>query len=236
MKTVAIIPARAGSKRIPLKNIKTFAGKPMIAHSILALQQSELFDRIVVSTDSEEIATVAKGYGAEVPFLRPKELSDDHTPTAPVLLHALRFLMESGCDVDYVCCLYAAAPFVRAEYIRKGLELLRKRGSSAAFSVTTFPFPIFRALKIIETGHLQMFWPEYELTRSQDLPHAYHDAGQFFWVDAKTFLERPRLYAPDALPVILPRHLVQDIDTPEDWARAELMYQALELAGATNRE
>jgi pseudaminic acid cytidylyltransferase len=224
---VAVVPARAGSKRIPNKNIKFFAGKPMIAHSLLALQEAGIFDRIIVSTDAEEIATVAKTYGAEAPFMRPKELADDHTPTAPVLLHALKFLFDADYAVDFLCCLYATAPFVRVESLRKGLDLIKEKKSASAFSVTTFPFPIFRALKIDESGHLQMFWPEHELTRSQDLPHAYHDAGQFYWVDAKAFLQNPKIYTPDALPVILSRHLVQDIDTPEDWIRAELMYQAL---------
>jgi pseudaminic acid cytidylyltransferase len=228
MHTVAIIPARGGSKRIPLKNIKVFAGKPMIAHSIQTLQGTGVFDRIIVSTDSDQVARVAQQYGAEVPFIRPRELADDHTPTSPVLAHAVESLQAAGYTVDYFCCLYAAAPMAHPEYIRQGFDLIREKKVTSVFSVTSFPFPIFRALKMTESGHLQMFWPEHELTRSQDLPHAYHDAGQFYWLETKTFLERQRIYASDAMPVILPRHLVQDIDTPEDWQRAELMYEALQ--------
>jgi pseudaminic acid cytidylyltransferase len=227
MHTVAVIPARAGSKRIPNKNIKSFAGQPMIVHSILTLKEAGVFDRIIVSTDSEEIAAVAKAHGAEVPFMRPSELADDHTPTAPVLLHALKALLDADYSVDFLCSLYAAAPFARAKDLRMGLDMIRKENVASVLSVTTFPFPIFRAVKIIESGHLRMFWPEHELTRSQDLPDAYHDAGQFYWLDAKAFLGNPKLYTPDAMPVILPRHLVQDIDTPEDWTRAELMHKAI---------
>lgn len=227
MHTVAIIPARGGSKRIPNKNIKLFAGKPIIAYSIEAAKESRLFDRIIVSTDSEEIISVASCYGAEAPFVRPKDLADDHTPTAPVLEHALVSLRGTGYEVEYFCCIYATAPFVRTGYIREGYDMIRKSRIGSVFSVTSFGFPIFRALKIREDGGIEMFWPAHELTRSQDLPKAYHDAGQFYWLESKTFLENPRLYTLDALPVILPRHLVQDIDTPEDWVRAEIMFKSL---------
>jgi pseudaminic acid cytidylyltransferase len=235
MHTVAIIPARAGSKRIPNKNIKPFAGKPVIAHSIQALQEAGVFDRILVSTDSEAIAAVARECGAEVPFMRPKELSDDHTPTAPVLLHALRFLVDGGYSVAYVCCLYAAAPLVQAGFIRQGFALIRQHNIGSVFSVASFEFPIFRAMKINEQGYLEMFWPEHELTRSQDLPAAYHDAGQFYWLDAARFLKKPCVYTPDAMPVMIPRYLVQDIDTPEDWERAEFMHHALAAAEASRK-
>ena len=221
---VCIIPARGGSKRIPKKNLKAFCGKPMIAHSIEAAKTSGVFNRIVVSTDSEEIAAVAKEYGAEIPFMRPDELSDDFTTTDAVLIHALEQLE----DVEYACCLYATAPFVRPEFLRAGLETIKKTGATSAFSVTTFPFPIFRGLKINDGGALEMLWPEHRTTRSQDLPETYHDAGQFYWFDAEKYLKTAVMYAPDSLPIILPRHLVQDIDTPEDWERAELMFQALE--------
>ena len=224
---VAIIPARGGSKRIPNKNIKSFAGKPIIAYSIEAAKLSGVFDRIVVSTDSEKIAEVAREYDAEIPFLRPAELADDHTPTAPILSHALTWLGEHGASPKYACCIYATAAFVRPESIREGYEKLTKEKVSSVFSVTTFRFPIFRALKITASGHLEMFWPEHELTRSQDLPEAYHDAGQFYWIDCHTFLKEKKLYGRDALPVILPRYLVQDIDTPEDWETAERMFYAL---------
>jgi len=224
---VAMIPARGGSKRIPKKNVRSFVGRPMIAYSIQAAKESGVFDRIIVSTDSEEIARIAQELGAECPFIRPPELSDDHVATAPVLEHTLRWLERLGQSVQYACCIYATAPFVRSEDIRLGLGMLQRYACQTSFSVTSFEFPIFRAHKLTEGGTLEMFWPEHELTRSQDLPEAYHDAGQFYWVDVARFMKDPRLYAPDSRPVILPRHLVQDIDTLEDWQRAELMFMAL---------
>lgn len=225
---VCIIPARGGSKRIPKKNIRDFCGKPMIARSIEAAKAAGIFDRIIVTTDAEEIAVVAKACGAEVPFIRPPELSDDHASTDAVVIHALNWFKNNGIELEYACCLYATAPFVKPEYLRKGLELLKSTGASTGFSVTSFPFPIFRGLKINQKGALEMFWPEHRLTRSQDLPEAFHDAGQFYWLNVRKYMKTPTLYAPDAVPIILPRHLVQDIDTPEDWARAEFMFQSLE--------
>jgi pseudaminic acid cytidylyltransferase len=230
---VAVIPARGGSKRIPNKNIKLFAGRPIIAYSIEVAQLTGIFDRIFVSTDSETIAQVAQQCGAEVPFLRPAEMSDDHTPTAPVVAHTLNWLAASGSPAAYVCCIYATAPFVRPEYVTEGYHLLTQRQVSSVFSVTPFSFPIFRALKMAEDSHMAMWWPEYELTRSNDLPAAYHDAGQFYWLDCQVFLQNQKMYGRDALPVILPRYLVQDIDTPEDWETAEYMFQALQLRNAS---
>ena len=163
--------------------------------------------------------------------MRPKKLSDDLTPTAPVLLHALKWLEENGVSPNYVCCIYATAPFVQPDYIKKGLGLIMSKRVSSVFSVTTFPFSIFRALNISEAGGLEMFWPEHELTRSNDLPEAYHDAGQFYWLDSEKFLKTKKIYTGDALPVILPRCLVQDIDTPEDWETAEAMYEVAKIRG-----
>jgi len=225
----AIIPARGGSKRIPHKNIKEFAGRPMIAYSIAAARECGVFDRIVVSTDDPAIASTAKAHGAEVPFLRPHELADDMTPTAPVIAHALEQLAAQGSPARYACCIYATAPFVRPVDLSAGLKLLKERRVSSVLSVTTFPFPIFRALKICDDGHLEMYWPEHETTRSNDLPEAYHDAGQFYWLDCDIFRKEQRMYGKDALPVLLPRYLVQDIDTPEDWETAEYMFKALRL-------
>ena len=223
-----IIPARGGSKRIPKKNIRNFCGKPMIAHSIEAAQAADVFDRIIVSTDSEEVADMARTYGVEVPFMRPSKLSDDHATTDDVVIHALKWFHDNGVCIEYACCLYATAPFVQPTYLRKGLDRLKSTGATSAFSVTSFPFPIFRSLKINDQGSLEMFWPEHKMTRSQDLPDAYHDAGQFYWLNVAKYLKNQTIYAPDSVPIILPRHLVQDIDTPEDWVRAELMFQALE--------
>jgi pseudaminic acid cytidylyltransferase len=224
---IAIIPARGGSRRIPGKNIKLFAGKPIIAYSIEAAIASEVFDRIIVSTDSDEIAKVAIAHGAEIPFLRPEELSDDHTPTAPVIAHAIHWVRDRGYSPEFVCCIYATAPFVKPEFIKEGYEIIVNHNVASVFSVTTFSFPIFRSLKITDKGTLAMFWPEHELTRSQDLPEAYHDAGQFYWLKVNPFLKSGKIYTSDAMPVILPRYLVQDIDTQEDWITAERMYKAV---------
>jgi pseudaminic acid cytidylyltransferase len=226
---VAIIPARAGSKRIPKKNVKPFAGEPIIAHSIQAAIASKIFDRVIVTTDSQEIAAVAKKYGAEAPFFRPPELSDDHTPTAPVIVHALEWLLENGVNPTYACCIYPTAPFVRAQYLRQGFEVMQEYGCATSYSVTSFAFPIFRGLMIKDDGCLEMFWPEFQMTRSQDLTEGYHDAGQFYWADCAKFLKEPKFYAKDSRPVILPRKFVQDIDTLEDWEMAESMYKALNL-------
>lgn len=230
----AIIPARGGSKRIPGKNIKSFAGRPMIAHSIEAARQTGLFDRIIVSTDSEEIAMVARQFGAETPFVRPAALADDFTPTAEVILHALDWLASHDRPVAHACCLYATAPFVQPRFLRQGFDTLLQSGAASVFTVTTYPASIHRALKIEADGRLAMFWPEYELTRSQDLPEAYLDAGQFYWLDARRFLAEKKIYSVDARPVIMPRYLVQDIDTPEDWLTAEAMYAALLAQGRLN--
>lgn len=223
---VAIIPARGGSKRIPRKNIRLFAGKPIIAWSIEAAIDSGLFDRIVVSTDDTEIADVAKQHRAEIPFLRPKELADDFTGTNDVVKHAIRWFNEQGQTIDYACCIYATAPFVQAHYLREGFDKLVSRGKSFAFSVTTFAFPVQRALRINSDGCVEAIWPENIFKHSRDLEEAYHDAGQFYWGGAAAFLEDVVTFSPASVPVVLPRHLVQDIDTLEDWKRAELMFEA----------
>jgi N-acylneuraminate cytidylyltransferase len=223
---VAVIPARGGSKRIPRKNIKPFCGKPMIAWSIEAALQSGCCERVLVSTDDAEIAAVARQYGAEVPFVRPAELSDDHTGTIPVIAHAVAWLSGQGAAPHQVCCIYATAPFITPQDIQRGLELLQANGCDYAFSVTSYPFPIQRAIRITQAGRIEMFDPEQFAVRSQDLEEAYHDAGQFYWGRSDAWLEGKALFSPDAVPVMLPRHQVQDIDTPEDWLRAELMFKA----------
>ncbi|HEX5710239.1 MAG TPA: pseudaminic acid cytidylyltransferase [Sulfuricurvum sp.] len=224
---VAIIPARGGSKRIPRKNIKPFAGLPIIAYSIKAAQKSGLFDRIIVTTDDEEIANIARGYGAEIPFIRPKELSDDHTATIPVIAHAIETLQNEGCKIEAVCCIYATAPFVRVEDIQNTYSALMEHNKLYAFPVTTFPFPIFRGVSRDEEGNIEMFWPEHFATRSQDLPEAYHDVGQFYWGTPDAWLSGKPIFSKAATTIVLPRHLVQDIDTLEDWQRAEIMYKVI---------
>lgn len=223
---LAVIPARGGSKRIPHKNIKAFVGKPLIAYSIEAAQQSGLFEHIWVSTDDEQVAEVALRYGAQVPFIRPAELSDDFIGTTPVVKHAIEYCRDNYSLPEFCCCIYATAPFLQAEYLQQGFDLLSQASDKAfAFSCTTFAFPVQRALIQQGSGVAPMY-PEFIAKRSQDLPEAYHDAGQFYWGRSDGFLNNKKMFSEDALPIVLPRHLVQDIDTFEDWHRAELMYQA----------
>lgn len=222
---IAVIPARGGSKRIPGKNIRPFYGKPIIAYSIETALQSALFDKVIVSTDDPEIAETAKYYGAEIPFLRPADISDDYTGTNAVVKHAILWYRQQGIAIDYACCIYATAPFLHRRYLLEGYQRLLETQKNFAFSITSFSFPIQRALKITSEGCLQAFYPEYTMTRSQDLEEAYHDAGQFYWGRAEAFLNDRPVYSSESVPIILPRHLVQDIDTLEDWSRAELMYR-----------
>ena len=226
---VAVIPARGGSKRIPRKNIKLFAGKPIIGYSIEAAKRCGLFDLILVSTDDDEIAAVAQGFGAEVPFLRPRALADDFTGTNAVVKHAITWLAAEGHEVDFACCIYATAPFLQPEYLAEGYGKLLAGDSSFAFSVTGFRFPIQRALRVTPLGSVEAIFPEQSFTRSQDLEDAYHDAGQFYWGRREAFLNDRLLFSPTSSAVILPRHLVQDIDTLEDWEEAELMFRAHKL-------
>jgi pseudaminic acid cytidylyltransferase len=224
---LAVIPARGGSKRIPRKNIKLFGGKPMIAWSIEAAIQSGCFDRIIVSTDDAEIAAVAKEHGADVPFTRPINLSDDHTGTIPVIAHAIDWQNQYGQTATQVCCIYATAPFVQAAELQRGLNVLLSTGADYAFSLTSYAFPIQRAIRITAGQRIEMFQPEHFNTRSQDLPEAWHDAGQFYWGHAQAWLSGKPLFTPDAAPVFLPRHRVQDIDSAEDWDRAEWLFKAM---------
>lgn len=226
---VAIIPARGGSKRIPRKNVKDFCGKPMIAYSIEAAVESGCFDRVIVSTDDTEIAEVAQAYNAEVPFIRPEELSNDYAGTIPVIQHAVNWLIAQGEAPELVCCLYATAPFITPKVIKQGLQQLEDTNAAYAFSATSYAFPIQRAFKIKPSLGVEMFEPQQFNTRSQDLEEAYHDAGQFYWGTKEAWLTEKVIFGPESTPVILPRHRVQDIDTPEDWKRAELLFKAMQL-------
>lgn len=230
---LAVIPARGGSKRIPRKNIKAFGGLPMIAWSIRAAIESHCFDRIIVSTDDAEIAAVAIEHGAEVPFVRPANLSDDHTGTTPVIAHAIDWQNQHGAAATEVCCLYATAPFVQVDDLQRGLQVLQSTGVDYAFSVTSYAFPIQRAIRITPVQRVEMFQPENFKSRSQDLQEAWHDAGQFYWGQAQAWLAGKPMFSQSAAPVPLPRHRVQDIDTPEDWERAEWMFQAMQHAKMT---
>ncbi|PVZ70201.1 pseudaminic acid cytidylyltransferase [Pelagibaculum spongiae] len=227
---VAIIPARGGSKRIPRKNIKLFHGKPLIAYSIEAAIKSGVFDRIIVSTDDQEIADVAKSYGAEVPFLRPDTLSDDFATTAAVMSHAIDWVSTHIEPVEYSCCIYATAPFLLPDDICSAFNKLQQSSAEYCFSVASFPAPIQRALKLGEHGEVSMFQPEHLETRSQDLQEAWHDAGQFYWSKSDIWARNPKIFSEASVAYPLPRHRVQDIDTPEDWLRAEIMMKAMELA------
>lgn len=227
-KTIAIIPARGGSKRIPRKNIKPFFGKPMIAYSIEAAINAKLFDEIIVSTDDDEIADIAQKFGASVPFMRPKELSDDFTTTGAVIEHAINFLKNSGEKIKFVCTIYATAPLIDEKYLRLGFEKLSNSHAKYAFSCTSMPFPIWRTFKITDNGRCEMFWKENFAKRSQDLEEAYQDAGQFYWANLDISSSDDVFFGQDSIPIILPRHLVQDIDTLDDWQRAEFLYEALQ--------
>ena len=224
---IAIIPARGGSQRIPRKNIKTFNGKAAIAYPIEAARASGCFDRVIVSTDDDEIADVARAHGAEVPFRRPRALADEHTTTIAVIQHAIGELSVSEAAPEWVCCIYATALFLVPEDLRRGWEMLAEQGSDFAFSVTSYAFPIQRAIRMTHAGRVAMFQPEHMATRSQDLEPAYHDAGQFYWGRAEAFQAGKPLFSSASVPVVLPRYRVQDIDTPEDWVAAELMHHAL---------
>ena len=224
---LCVIPARGGSKRIPRKNIREFAGKPMIAWSIEAARASGCFDQIIVSTDDAEIASVARQWGAEVPFCRPLELANDFTGTMPVVAHAVQWYQDSGLEIAEVCCLYATAPFVESSDLKKGLQLLDKASDDRfVFTATTYASPIQRALRIDHaSGIAHMLQPELFIERSQDLDTALHDAGQFYWGRPQAWLHSQNLFE-GSLPLILPRWRVQDIDTEDDWTRAELMRRA----------
>jgi len=224
---IAVIPARGGSKRIPRKNIKVFAGKPMIAWSIDAAQKSNLFAEIIVSTDDEEIAAIARQYGASVPFIRPDKLSDDHCGTIEVIAHATRWACSKFDNIEAVCCIYATAPFVQAQDIRESQKLMENEEWAYSFTVTEYPSPIFRSFTQSENGGIEMFYPEHFTSRSQDLPIAYHDAAQFYWGKSGSWLNGLPIFSSHSAPLVIPRWRVQDIDDENDWIRAEIMYQSL---------
>ena len=222
---LCVIPARGGSKRIPRKNIKLFHGKPIIAYSIEAALKSNCFDNVIVSTDDDEIAEIAQQYGAEIPFMRPKELADDYAGTIPVINHAINWFIEQNETPEYVCCIYATAPLIQVDSIQKSYDLMQKEQAEYCFTATSFPFPIQRAIKIQANKRLAMFYPEHFNTRSQDLEEAYHDAGQFYWGKSEAFLQEKPLFSEVAVPYLLPRNLVQDVDTFEDWEQAEALFK-----------
>jgi len=222
---ICVIPARGGSKRIPKKNIKLFCGKPIISWSIEAALNSKCFDRIIVSTDNDEIKKIANHFGAETPFTRPDELSDDFSSTADVIKHAIELQNDIEQDHDIVCCIYPTAPFIRSSDILKGLQVLIDFEADYSLSVTSYPYPIQRALKLNEQNLIDMVSPQYLNSRSQDLDPNFHDAGQFYWGRASAWLNSRPIFGGNSRSVYIPRYRAQDIDDEEDWISAELMFQ-----------
>ena len=199
----------------------------MVAWPIEAAIASGLFDRIIVSTDDHEIADVARQRGAEAPFMRPEALSNDYAGTAEVIAHATQWVMNQGVSLDAVCCIYPTAPLIQVEDLKRGWEALESGDWAYAFAVTDFDAPIFRAFKRSADGGIEMFFPEHYLTRSQDLPEAFHDAGQFYWARPSAWLEGKRVFDRHSIPIAIPRWRVQDIDTEDDWQRAESIYDLI---------
>lgn len=226
---VAIIPARGGSKRIPRKNIRLFCGKPMLAWTLEVAHSSGCFDQILVSTDDDEIAELARNHGAWAPFKRPAHLSNDHATTGQVVHHAYEWLKGQGFQPERYCTLYATAPFLQATDITACEALLDQPETDIAFAATSFPFPIQRALRILGNGSVEMFEPQHAQTRSQDLEKAYHDAGMMYWCSSRAMEESIPTFSQHARVYLLPRERVQDIDDEEDWQNAEAMFHALRV-------
>lgn len=230
MQSIAIIPARGGSKRIPGKNIRDFLGKPIIAYSIEAAINSGLFQEVMVSTDDQEIAAVAEKYGAKVPFLRSPETSDDFSTTAAVISEVLEKYTSAGKNFDIGCCIYPTAPLVTLHTLTAAKQLLLNNNFSSVFPVVKYSYPIWRSLKI-EDGKVSLNWPENLDKRSQDLPSAFHDAGQFYWFKIDEFLVQQSLFTQNSGAIELEEMAVQDIDNLTDWKLAELKYQLLNQTG-----
>lgn len=224
---LAVIPARGGSKRVPRKNIRTFAGEPMVARTVRIARESGLFAQVLVSTDDAEIAAAATEAGAQVPFVRPPDLSDDQTPTVPVVAHAVRHCIDQlGWPVAHACCIYPCTPLLDVGDLKGALELALLKDADFVYPVTEYAHPIQRAMRRLPSRRMQFLQPEHELTRTQDLERTFHDAGQFYWGKAEAWLAYKRMHS-GGLGYPIPHWRVVDIDTEDDWARAELIYQAL---------
>ena len=224
---VAIIPARGGSKRIPKKNIRDFIGRPIISYSIEAAINSHLFNKIIVSTDSKEIAKIANDYGAETPFMRPIEFADDFTGTHDVIGHAIKWLENNNIKIDYACCIYPTAPLIDPKDLIKGFNLVCSGKWESIIAATDYSYPIFRSFKKLSNGGLEMIFPENYLTRSQDLPKVYHDAGMFYWAKSSVWKNPSHEFNHQNSIVEIPNYRANDIDTLEDWKKAELLYKLL---------
>ena len=221
---IAIIPARGGSKRIPRKNIKYFNGKPMISWAINVAQKSQLFDYIIVSTDDIEIKYISEQYGAIVPFIRPSNISDDNTPTVPVISHAVKEIDRLYQHVDYACCIYPSSPSLIESDLIKSFNLLKSTGEDIVYPIVEYPHSIFRAMRQSKEGKMQFLYPEYELTRTKDLENTFHDSGQFYWGKAAAWRKLKKMHT-DGIGFRIPSYRVVDIDTEDDWKRAELFFQ-----------
>jgi len=226
-KNIVIIPARGGSKRIPKKNIKDFLGKPVIAYSIEIAISCKLFSRVIVSTDDDEIKDVALKYGAEVPFIRPKNIADDFTGTHEVIGHAVEYLEDTGETMDYVCCIYPTAPLIQKDDLIKGFKLIQTNKWNSVMAATNFSYPIFRSFENLPNGGLKMIFPKHYNSRSQDLSDVYHDAGLFYWAKPRIWKKKPQGYNEKNSIVKIPNYRIQDIDTLDDWKRAEIIYQII---------
>jgi len=223
---ICVIPARGGSKRIPRKNIRNFCGKPMLAWAIGHALQSELFDKVIVSTDDEDVADVARAAGAETPFLRPAVLADDLTPTIPVIAHAVEACQENGWCIEYACCIYPCVPFLETSDLTAAFTLLQRYDTSFVYPVTDYAHPIQRAMRRLPTGQMQLLQPEHELTRTQDLEKTYHDTGQFYWGRANSWTAHTMIHSAGT-GLIIPNWRVVDIDNDDDWKRAELLHKVI---------
>jgi pseudaminic acid cytidylyltransferase len=224
---IAVIPARGGSKRIPGKNIKDFCGRPMIGWAIENAQRSSLFDHVIVSTDDSEIAETAIQLGAEVPFFRPKDLADDFTPTVPVIAHATQACISEGWKVEHVCCIYPCAPLLQVTDLISALELLVSEGVNFTYPVTEYAHPVQRAMRQRPDGKMQFIDPDNAMGRTQDMEKTYHDTGQFYWGKSTAWLARGNMHT-DGLGMRIPGWRVVDIDTEDDWRRAELLFRTLQ--------
>jgi pseudaminic acid cytidylyltransferase len=227
---IAIIPARGASKRIPRKNIRSFAGRPMIAWAIEAARTSNLFAHIIVSTEDEEIAEISRSHGAETPFMRPHRLADDHTATVPVIAHAVDFCTKLGWEFDYACCIYPGNPLLQTSDLAAALQLARDREAHFVYPVAEYAHPVQRAMRQLPNGSMQFLQPEFELVRTQDLEKTYHDAGQFYWGQSSAWLAGRKMHT-EGLGMPIPNWRVIDIDSEDDWLRAEMMFKASMLQG-----
>lgn len=221
---VAIIPARAGSKRIPGKNYKMFCGKPMISWAISYALESKLFDRVIVSTDDEYIAQIARTAGAEIPFIRPASLADDLTPTVPVIAHAIDACQMLGWDIDYACCIYPCVPLLQISDLVNAFMLLCQENANYVYPVTDYAHPIQRAMRRLPTGQMEFIQPNFELARTQDLEKSFHDAGQFYWGKSIAWKAGMNMHTA-GLGMIVPNWRIVDIDNVDDWKRAENLHQ-----------